>query len=149
MSSAGLAGAPSSKPRARQQCAGAVLMIRPAAFDYNPQTAATNKLQQPASRGKRSPQGGGPPPPAAQDSAQERALGEFEAFTHALRSEGVSVCVVDDTPLPPKPDAVFPNNWLSFHEDGTLVLYPMQAENRRRERRPEIAAAVARELGFK
>src|SRR6202042_2516199 len=66
-----------------------------------------------------------------------------------LRSEGISVCVVDDLPLPPKPDAVFPNNWVSFHENGTVVLYPMQAQNRRRERRPEIVDEVARESGFK
>ncbi len=67
----------------------------------------------------------------------------------ALRSEGVTVCAADDTPQPPKPDAIFPNNWVSFHEDGTLVLYPMQAESRRRERRPEVIDAVVKQLGFK
>ena len=115
-----------------QQCASAVLMIRPAAFDYNPETAATNKMQRP---------GGGP-------SGQAQALSEFDQCVQALRSEGVTVCAVDDTPTPPKPDAIFPNNWVSFHEDGTLVLYPMQAESRRRERRPEIIDTVVKELGF-
>jgi hypothetical protein len=109
-------------------------MVRPAAFDYNPETAATNKMQRAAPAGS---------------TAQGLALREFEAFAQALRSEGVCVCIVDDAPLPPKPDAVFPNNWLSFHEDGTVVLYPMQAQSRRRERRPEIVDSVARELGFK
>ena len=110
-------------------------MIRPAAFDYNPQTAGTNKLQRPAGSGAQ--------------SGQAQALSEFDHFVQALRSEGVSVCAVDDTASPPKPDAVFPNNWVSFHEDGTVVLYPMQAESRRRERRPEIVDTVVRQLGFK
>ena len=115
-----------------QQCASAVLMIRPAAFDYNPETAATNKMQR----------------PGGAQSAQAQALSEFDQCVQALRGEGVTVCAVDDTPTPPKPDAIFPNNWVSFHEDGTLVLYPMQAESRRRERRPEIIDTVVQQLGF-
>jgi hypothetical protein len=118
----------------QQQCADAVLMIRPAAFDYNPETAASNRMQQrPAHRS---------------GATQERALAEFDGCVHSLRSEGIRVCVVEDTPEPAKPDAVFPNNWVSFHRDGTVVLYPMQAPNRRRERRREIVARVADELGF-
>jgi hypothetical protein len=120
-------------PASRQQCAGAVLMIRPAAFDYNPETALTNKMQH----------------PAAAAGSQTRALAEFDGLVRALKSEGVAVCCVADTAEPPKPDAVFPNNWVSFHEDGTVVLYPMQAETRRRERRREIVDAVVGELGFK
>jgi hypothetical protein len=108
-------------------------MIRPAAFDYNPETAVTNKLQHPG---------------GAAQTGQAQALSEFDHCVQALRVEGVAVCVVDDTPSPPKPDAIFPNNWVSFHEDGTLVLYPMQAESRRRERRPQIIDAVVQQLGF-
>lgn len=108
-------------------------MIRPAAFDYNPETALTNKMQRP-------PQAGG---------AGAQALAEFDGLVRALVSEGVAVCPVADTPEPPKPDAVFPNNWVSFHEDGTVVLYPMQAETRRRERRRDIVDRVAGEVGFK
>jgi hypothetical protein len=118
---------------ARQQCAAAVLMIRPAAFDYNPETALTNKMQR---------------PDTATD-AVARARSEFDGLVHALQSEGITVCAVADTAEPPKPDAVFPNNWVSFHQDGTVVLYPMQAETRRRERRREIIDAVVSELGFK
>jgi hypothetical protein len=118
----------------QQQCADAVLMIRPAAFDYNPETAATNRMQQRAAHGVA--------------AIQERALGEFDACVRMLRSEGIRICVVEDTPEPAKPDAVFPNNWVSFHRDGTVVLYPMQAPNRRRERRQEIVERVADELGF-
>jgi hypothetical protein len=129
-----LGGTLSERPGAlRQQCAGAVLMIRPAAFDYNPETALTNKMQRPES---------------TTDSAA-RARSEFDGVVRALQSEGVTVCAVADTPEPPKPDAVFPNNWVSFHQDGTVVLYPMQAETRRRERRREIVDAVVGELGFK
>ena len=87
-------------------------MVRPHAFGYNPQTAATNTFQRPQD-----------PPGAA--AAIARARAEFERLAQALGSEGISVCAVDDSPDPVKPDAVFPNNWLSFHDDGTLVLYPM------------------------
>jgi hypothetical protein len=118
-----------------EQCASAVLMIRPAAFDYNPETAATNTMQ-------RQPAGDAASP-------NESAKTEFAQLVRALESEGVAVCVVDDTAQPPKPDAVFPNNWISFHDDGTVVLYPMQAESRRRERRREIIDAVAAQSGFK
>jgi hypothetical protein len=119
-----------------EQCASAVLMIRPAAFDYNPETAATNSMQQRSAE-----------PPGK--SSNERAQAEFEQLVRALESEGISVCVVDDTPTPAKPDAIFPNNWVSFHPDGTVVLYPMHAENRRRERRREIIDTVAERTGFK
>jgi hypothetical protein len=106
-------------------------MIRPRHFGYNAQTAVTNRFQS----------------PAVADVA-ERAVREFDAFVAALRGEGVTVCVVEDTDHPRKPDAVFPNNWVSFHADGTVVLYPMHAENRRIERRMEIVDAVARDSGF-
>jgi hypothetical protein len=119
-----------SKPN---QCASAVVMIRPAAFDYNPETAQTNKMQT--------------PDPELSSTAAARALDEFDGFVNALRSEGVAVEVFADTPVPPKPDALFPNNWVSFHADGTVVLYPMQAENRRRERNPAVVELVVRNLG--
>jgi hypothetical protein len=108
-------------------------MIRPAAFGYNPETALTNKMQRPVQ---------------GQDS-HAAARAEFDGLVRALESEGISVCVVEDTTEPVKPDAVFPNNWVSFHEDGTVVLYPMQAESRRRERRREVVDAVVDRLGFK
>ena len=108
-------------------------MIRPAGFDYNPETALTNKMQRPAD---------------GQDS-RSLARAEFDGLVRALESEGIAVCAVEDTTEPAKPDAVFPNNWVSFHEDGTVVLYPMQAETRRRERRREVIEAVVDRLGFK
>ena len=135
MSTDTAAGAPSGERRTpRRQCADAVLMVRPASFGYNAQTAATNKFQQQSSDGA---------------AEAEAALKEFDGLRAALTGEGVRVCVVDDTFEPQKPDAVFPNNWVSFHEDGTVVLYPMQAENRRHERRGEVVDEVADRLGFK
>ncbi len=119
-----------------QQCADAVLMVRPRAFGYNPETAATNTFQRPQD-------------PANDAGAATQARAEFERLAQALGSEGISVCAVDDTPQPAKPDAVFPNNWLSFHDDGTLVLYPMESPSRRLERRQDIIDAVVKRLDFK
>ena len=116
-----------------RQIAGAILMVRPRHFGYNTQTAGTNRFQT----------AGG-----AADVAT-RAMREFDAFVAALKGEGVTVCVAEDSDHPRKPDAVFPNNWVSFHRDGTVVLYPMHAENRRIERRQEVIDAVARDTGFK
>jgi len=127
---------PGAEPRSpRRQCAEAVLVVRPAGFGYNPETADSNRMQQ----------------PPASDGGGEALLArkEHDGLIAALASEGVSICVVEDTPQPPKTDAVFPNNWVSFHEDGTVVLYPMQAESRRQERRPDVVDAVADRLGFK
>ena len=111
------------------------MMIRPAAFDYNSQTATSNRLQVAAIPGA--------------VSAATLALAEFDAAVLALQGAGVQVCVVADTPLPPKPDAVFPNNWLSWHADGTVVLYPMQARNRRLERRRDILQSVAERCAYR
>jgi hypothetical protein len=129
------AGHKSTAAAAAQQCADAVLMIRPAAFGYNAETAVTNTFQH---------QHAGDPAAIAQ-----LARAEFEQLAHALKSEGVQVIAVDDTAAPPKPDAVFPNNWVSFHACGTVVLYPMQSASRRAERRQDVVEAVVKASGFK
>jgi hypothetical protein len=162
MSIESLAGAFSEKPRASRQCAGAVLMIRPAAFDYNPETALTNKMQRPDEHARGSESAGATVDAGSTGTTdvrdvnahpgvtvQAQARAEFDGLVKALGSEGITVCAVDDTAEPLKPDAVFPNNWVSFHEDGTVVLYPMQAETRRRERRQEVVDAVVSRLGFR
>ena len=128
------AALPSTGKRARQQCADAVLMVRPQAFGYNPETARTNSFQV--------------RPAVESAGAAAEALREFEQLARALASEGITVCAVDDSARPAKPDAVFPNNWVSFHEDGTLVLYPLQSASRRLERRPEVVETAVRQLGF-
>jgi len=112
-------------------------MVRPKHFGYNAQTAGTNRFQRLA-----------PDSLSAATDVAQQALQEFDAFAAALSAEGVKVCVVPDSDTPHKPDAVFPNNWVSFHADGTVVLYPMHAGNRREERRPEVIDTVVRETGF-
>jgi hypothetical protein len=112
-------------------------MLRPASFGYNAQTAATNHLQN-------------EPPPSllAQRADAAAAVREFDALVAQLQTAGIAVCVVEDGPVPPKPDAVFPNNWVSFHADGSVVLYPMLTANRRSERRLDLVQAVQRQLRF-
>jgi len=124
-----------AQTRTRQQCADAVLMVRPRAFGYNPETALTNTFQRPREH--------------ADGDAAALARQECAQLARALESEGVTVCSAEDSALPVKPDAVFPNNWVSFHEDGTVVLYPLQSASRRFERRTEVIEAAASELGFK
>jgi hypothetical protein len=111
-------------------------MVRPLAFGFNPETAASNAFQQTPTGDARAPM-----PPDI--------LTEFDALVRALRGAGVRVVVAEDTPEPVKPDAVFPNNWISFHADGTVVLYPMLAPNRRQERRTDLIQRLAREEAFR
>lgn len=111
-----------------------VLLIRPANFASNPETLASNRFQS-----------------ASQQTADEirrDALAEFDALANALQSAGVNVHVFEDTVDPIKPDAVFPNNWFSTHADGTLVLYPMLAPNRRLERRLDVIESLHTRDGF-
>ncbi|MDE2137579.1 MAG: amidinotransferase [Gammaproteobacteria bacterium] len=125
------------------QCADAVLMVEPKAFGFNPDTARTNAFQH-ADANPAAAEG-----VAAGGATRALALAEFRQLARALESEGVAVCAVPDTAAPVKPDAVFPNNWVSFHQDGTLVLYPMQSPSRRPERRQDVIESVIARLGFK
>jgi len=118
-----------------RQTTNVVMMVRPACFSYNPQTAASNTFQQRV----RVPAG----------DVVSAVLGEFDAMVSGLRRHGITVMEFADTPEPPKPDAIFPNNWISFHADGTVVLYPMEAPNRRLERRDDLIEALAAEHGFR
>ena len=115
------------------QAAPAVLMIRPANFGANPETAPSNAFQKNAETGA---------------GIQARALAEFDALAAALMAAGVQVEVFEDRPEPVTPDAVFPNNWVSFHADGSAWLYPLLAQNRRWERRADILDALHRERGY-
>ncbi|MBC6607516.1 amidinotransferase [Hymenobacter sp. BT188] len=107
------------------QSASTVFLVRPVRFGFNTETAMSNHFQQTIVE-------------LDQAVIQARAFAEFDAAVAKLRAHGVYVLVMDDTPAPPKPDAVFPNNWLTLHPDGRVVLYPMHAPNRRPERRPDI-----------
>jgi hypothetical protein len=117
----------------QRQTTDRVLMVRPECFGYNADAAATNRLQH---------------DPAAPAATAARARSEFDALARALAGEGVEVCIAADSMQPPCPDAVFPNNWVSFHADGTLVLYPLQPASRRPERRAEVVAAACATHGF-
>lgn len=118
-----------------KQTTNSILMIRPVAFRMNEQTAVNNYYQKVLD---------GLLPATVNAKAQQ----EFDDFVNKLRAVGVDVTVVDDTLNPDTPDSIFPNNWVSFHENGDVALYPMFAENRRVERREEILDQLE-EKGFK
>lgn len=99
-----------------------ILMVRPAAFAYNAETAVNNAFQMQSNR----------------KDVQEAAQQEFDAFATLLQQHKINVTIIQDTPAPHTPDSIFPNNWISFHEDGTVVLYPMFAKNRRHERNKNV-----------
>lgn len=111
----------------RKQTTAHILMIKPVGFDFNAQTAVNNAFQQKGSN----------------ENAQHKAANEFDGFVRTLTDAGVDVMVVHDTPIPHTPDSIFPNNWISFHHDGSLILYPMYAANRRAERKAQVVAAIA------
>jgi hypothetical protein len=113
------------------QASRSVLLVRPASFGFNPETAASNAFAN-----------------AAGEDAADAVLREFEAVAQRLSGAGVEVLVLEDAPDPPKPDAIFPNNWVSFHADGTMVLYPMESPTRQREREPERLTALLADHGF-
>jgi hypothetical protein len=110
----------------RSQTTSHILMIRPVNFGFNQETAESNAFQN-AEFGKQN-----------KDKSQQEALREFDEMVSQLRKSGVNIIVIDDTSNPYTPDSIFPNNWVSFHGNGSVITYPMQAENRRLERREDI-----------
>lgn len=110
-------------------------MVRPAAIGSNAETIASNAFQRELSADE-------------VVAAKERALVQFDHAVETLRAEGVDVLVIPDKAEPARPDAVFPNNWFSTHEDGRIVLYPMLAPSRRTERRPEIVELLKERVGY-
>lgn len=111
-----------------------ILMIRPVNFTFNAETAVNNAFQTPPTPSGSSGLSDNP----AAGAAQQQALHEFNDFVRLLRDNDVDVTVIDDTPEPYTPDSIFPNNWVSFHEQGLVCLYPMYAANRRLERKPGV-----------
>jgi hypothetical protein len=102
-------------------------MIRPVNFGYNAETAVNNAFQVKDN----------------DDDAQRKALKEFDDFVSLLQKNDVDVIAIDDTNEPHTPDSIFPNNWVSFHSDGSLLLYPMYAVNRRAERKDHVLKKIA------
>ena len=115
------------------QTTDTVLMIEPAAFGFNAETAQNNYFQVNSENAE----------------TQNRALQEFNNFVEKLRNKGINVIIVKDTLEPHTPDSIFPNNWISMHSDGTVVLYPMCAVNRRWERRNDILEILKRNFSVK
>lgn len=113
------------------QLASSILMIRPAAFGYNAETAANNVFQSTTS--------------LSQKEVQQMAVEEFDAFVATLRKKNIDVIVVQDTVKPVKPDAIFPNNWFCTLQDGTLAVFPMYAPNRRIEKRDDMLQTLVQE----
>ncbi|MBE7629021.1 citrulline utilization hydrolase CtlX [Tenacibaculum piscium] len=118
-----------------QQTTNTILMIRPASFRMNEQTAVNNFYQQELKN-------------MLPATINAKAQQEFDAFVLKLKAVGVEVIVVEDTKTTDTPDALFPNNWISFHENGDVAMYPMFAENRRLEKREDILDLLE-EKGFK
>ncbi|NMM50635.1 citrulline utilization hydrolase CtlX [Marinigracilibium pacificum] len=107
------------------QAAPAVMMVRPVKFGANPETAQSNAFQQSDEQG-------------TSEETQQKALEEFDSFVDLLRAHDIEVMVVQDTEEPHTPDSIFPNNWISMHSGGLVIKYPMEAVNRRNERREDI-----------
>src|SRR6478672_1725383 len=120
-----------SRPAQVAQSTNSVLMIRPSRFYPNPETAIDNAFQSRAGFDV--------------DALAAAARGEFDGAVRSLRNAGVRVHVFQDTPEPEKPDAVFPNNWISTHHDGRVALFPMYSALRRRERRQGIVEELRRQ----
>jgi hypothetical protein len=107
-----------------------LLMIRPVNFGFNTETAVNNTFQV-----------------ANNDtSIHEKALKEFDVFADLLLKNGIDITIVEDTPEPFTPDSIFPNNWISFHKHGSIILYPMFADNRRKERKQHVLKAIQRKF---
>ncbi len=116
------------------QSTSEILMIKPINFGFNEETAVSNAFQNKN---------------AEKNGVQEKALAEFSGMVEILRQNGVNVTVIEDTPQPYTPDSIFPNNWISFHNDGNIFLYPMQAVNRRLERRSDIIEEIEHNFAAK
>jgi hypothetical protein len=115
------------------QTTSKVLMIRPLHFVYNPETAVNNSFQVKGD----------------QENLSQKAVQEFDAFVSTLRDQGIHVTVVEDSPDPHTPDAIFPNNWISFHSSGIYCLYPMFASNRRKERKTEVISTIQKKFHYR
>lgn len=119
---------------ATRQITNTILMIRPVQFRMNEQTAVNNYFQENVA--------------LESDALNKKAQQEFDAFVEKLEAAGVNVIVENDDPSANTPDSIFPNNWVSFHANGNVAIYPMFAENRRQERREEVFERLEKE-GFK
>lgn len=119
-----------------KQTTSHIIMIAPTNFGFNEEAFLTNKFQQ-------------RPLTSEISKLQDLALNEFNTFVEKLKLKGVNVHVINDLDNSQTPDSIFPNNWISTHQTGELILYPMAVSNRRNERRPDIIADLTAKYGFK
>lgn len=119
----------------RRQTTSNILMVRPSNFGYNAETAKSNAFQTDPEETKQ-----------AQDDIREAAKTEFDGFVALLREKGINVIVANDQTDPITPDAVFPNNWISFHQNGMAITYPMESESRRFERNEQVITDLAEDF---
>ena len=117
------------------QITNTILMIRPANFGYNQETATNNAFQTQDNS-------------LSMSDVSQKAKEEFDEFVRRLRAAGINILVHEDTATPVKPDAVFPNNWVTFHDDGTIATYPMNAPTRRLERREDVLEQLISQFNF-
>ncbi|MCB0686514.1 MAG: amidinotransferase [Saprospiraceae bacterium] len=117
------------------QCTDTIMMIRPVHFGFNPQTAANNSFQSDAVD-------------LMPEEINMRAQSEFDRMVESLQEVGVNIHLVEDTPTPEKPDAIFPNNWITTHANGAIITYPMQSPLRRKERREDIIQGLMKKFKF-
>ncbi len=120
----------------KQQTTSNILMVRPSNFGFNEETAQNNAFQTKDES-------------LSQQQISENARVEFDNFVEILRGHGVNVVVAEDSATPVKPDAVFPNNWVTMHDDGTMILYPMFAQARRLERDENIIQLIENQFVVK
>lgn len=111
------------------QYTNTIMMVRPAGFVFNAETATSNSFQTADEAG-------------TSEAVSAKALQEFDNMVLKLKEKGINIIVMHDTPTPLKPDAIFPNNWVTFHHNGTIITYPMHSANRRTERREDIIDAL-------
>ncbi len=109
-----------------------ILLVKPARFSFNNETALSNTFQSKINE--------------QQENIQNKVLKEFENFAAALAGKGIDINIIQDTVCPIKPDAIFPNNWITFHKDGIVIVYPMYAPNRRPERGAEIIEIIKKKF---
>lgn len=119
-----------------KQTTSHIMMVRPANFGFNEQTAESNAFQ---SNDKS----------LSQSEISQKAVQEFDSMVEKLRSNGINIHVVQDTETPVKPDAIFPNNWVSYHDDGVVVTYPMYTPNRQAEIREDVLEDMQRSFQIK
>jgi hypothetical protein len=119
--------------KAKKQTTPNIMMVRPANFGYNPQTAVSNAFQDNDTS-------------LSEAKISDLAVEEFDQFVAKLRASGINVIVAQDEDEPKKPDAVFCNNWVSFHTNGTMILYPMLTPNRRLERQENVIETITNQF---